>query len=110
MRKDPGISRLKWVSSVRDVARQIKDLKGYEKVFVVLTNSLSGHYLYDWTLWEKEIGLSATLLLASLERSADRLGRRTRRRFHLRFLPREESRGSLGHYLFWMWGKWGLPH
>jgi len=47
MQKDPRMPMSKWITSVRDVARQIKDLKGDvpdEEVIVVLTNPLPESY------------------------------------------------------------------
>jgi len=47
MRKDPKMPMSKWIASVRDVAHQIKDLKGDvpdEEVIVILTNSLPKSY------------------------------------------------------------------
>ena len=47
MRKDPKMPMSKWITSVRDVARQIKELKGDvhdEEIIVVLTNSLPESY------------------------------------------------------------------
>src|SRR5258706_7678325 len=47
MKKTPEVSMSKWVTSVRDVARQIKDLKGEipdEEVIIILTNSLPESY------------------------------------------------------------------
>lgn len=47
MTKHPDMSMTKWITSVRDVARQIKDLKGDvldEEIMVVLTNSLPDSY------------------------------------------------------------------
>ena len=47
MKKAPEMPMSKWVTSVRDLARQIKDLKGDipdEEIIVILTNSLSASY------------------------------------------------------------------
>lgn len=47
MKKDPEMPMSKWVISVRDLARQIKDLKGDisdEEIIVVLTDSLPDSY------------------------------------------------------------------
>ena len=47
MKKDPEVPMSKWVISVRDLARQIKDLKGDisdEEIIVVLTDSLPDSY------------------------------------------------------------------
>ena len=47
MKKDPDVSMSKWITSVRDVVRQIKDLKGEvpdEHITVILTNSLPESY------------------------------------------------------------------
>jgi len=47
MRKDPKMPMSKWIASVRDVAHQIKGLKGDvpdEEVIVILTNSLPKSY------------------------------------------------------------------
>ena len=47
MKKSADMPMSKWVTSVRDVARQIKDLKGElpdEEVIVILTNSLPESY------------------------------------------------------------------
>ena len=44
MQKNPEMPMSKWVTSVRDVVRQIKDLKGDipdEEITLILTNSLS---------------------------------------------------------------------
>jgi len=41
MKKDPEMSMSKWVTSVRDIARQIKDLKGDipdEEIIVIITS------------------------------------------------------------------------
>ena len=47
MQKNPEMPISKWVTSVRDVVRQIKDLKGDipdEEITLILTNSLSESY------------------------------------------------------------------
>jgi len=47
MKKDPDVSMSKWITSVRDVVRQIKDLKGEvpdKHITVILTNSLPELY------------------------------------------------------------------
>jgi hypothetical protein len=47
MKKQPDIPMSKWITSVRDVARQIKDLNGDvpdEEIIVILTNSLPESY------------------------------------------------------------------
>jgi len=47
MKKDPDVSMSKWITSVRNVVRRIKDLKGEvpdEHITVILTNSLPESY------------------------------------------------------------------
>jgi hypothetical protein len=47
MKKDPRVPMSKWVTSVRDLARQIKELNGDvpdEQIIVILTNSLPASY------------------------------------------------------------------